>query len=100
MRAFDPGIVGPSYSAPMTLQDAENAINYYVEVAEVDGAKEPIALLGTPGKNPILSTQTGAVRGFWVLPGGLQALAVTGSSLYLITTTVPATGTSIAQFSV
>ena len=100
MRAFDPGIVGPSYSAPMTLQDAEHAINYYLEVAEVDGAKEPIALLGTPGKNPILSTQVGPVRGCWVLPGGLQALSVTGNTLYLITLTVPATQTTIAQFSV
>jgi hypothetical protein len=84
----------------MTLQDAENAINYYLEVAEVDGAKEPIALLGSPGKNPIMSTQVGPVRGCWVLPGGLQALSVTGNTLYLITLTVPATQTSIAQFSV
>lgn len=99
MQAFDPGIVGVSYQAPMLLQDAENAINYYVEVAEVDGAKEPVALLGTPGKNPIISTKTGQVRGFWVLPGGLQALAVTGNTLYLINTVVPATQTSIAQFS-
>src|SRR6185437_4386727 len=96
----DPGIVGPAYQAPMTLQDAENAINWYIEVAQVDGAKEPVALLGTPGLNPILTTQTGPVRGFWVLPGGLTALAVTGDTLYLVTQTVPATQTSIAQFSV
>jgi len=98
--AIDPGIVGPAYQAPMTLQDAENAINWYIEVAQVDGAKEPVALLGTPGLNPILTTQTGPVRGFWVLPGGLTALAVTGDTLYLVTQTVPATQTSIAQFSV
>jgi hypothetical protein len=100
MEGFDPGIVGPSYQAPMLLQDAENAINYYLEVAEVDGAKEPVALLGTPGKNAIMTTQTGQVRGFWPLPGGLQALAVTGNMLYLVSTTVPATQTAIAQFSV
>ena len=100
MKAVDPGIVGVSYQAPMTLQDAENAINWYIEVAEVDGAKEPIALLGAPGKNPIITTQTGPVRGLWVLPGGLLALAVTGNTLYLITATVPATQTSIAQFAV
>lgn len=97
-QAVDPGIVGVSYQAAMTLQDAENAINWYVEVAEVDGAKEPIALLGTPGKAPVLSTQVGQVRGFWVLPGGLAALAVTGNMLYLVNTSVPATQTSIAQF--
>jgi hypothetical protein len=100
VKAVDPGIVGVSYQAPMTLQDAENAINWYIEVAEVDGAKEPIALLGAPGKNPIITTQTGPVRGLWVLPGGLLALAVTGNTLYLITATVPATQTSIAQFAV
>lgn len=100
MIAVDPGIVGPAYQAPMTLQDAENAINYYLEVAEVEGAKEPIALLGSPGLNPVMSTQTGTVRGFWPLPGGLLALAVTGNTVYLITTTVQATQTSIAQFSV
>ena len=84
----------------MLLQDAENCINFYVEVAEVDGAKEPVALLGTPGLNAILSTQTGQSRGAWVLPGGLQALVVTSNKLYLVTQTVPATQTAIAQFSV
>jgi len=100
MIPIDPGLVGPAYQAPMTLQDAENAINWYVEVAEVDGAKEPVALLGTPGLNPIATTQTGAVRGLWVLPGGLKALAVTANTLYLLTQIVPATQTSIAQISV
>lgn len=100
MQPIDPGIVGPAYAAPMTLQDAENCINRYIEVAEVDGAKEVVALLGTPGLNPIISTQPGAVRGCWVLPGGKQALAVTGNMVYLINTIVAATQTSIAQFSV
>jgi hypothetical protein len=84
----------------MTLQDAENAINWYLEVAEVQGAKMPVALLGAPGKNPIISTQTGEVRGLWVLPGGLEALAAVSNALYLITRTAAATATSIAQFSV
>ena len=100
MIGVDCGIVGPAYQAPMLLQDAENCINFYVEVAEVDGAKEPVALLGTPGLNAILSTQTGQSRGAWVLPGGLQALVVTSNKLYLVTQTVPATQTAIAQFSV
>ena len=98
-KGFDPGFVGPSYQAPMVLQDAENSINWYIEVAEVDDAKEPIALLGAPGLNAIISTQTGPVRGLWPLPGGLTALAVVGNTVYLIKTTVQATQTSIAQFS-
>src|SRR5208282_2479206 len=99
MQAFDPGIVGPSYQAAMVLQDAENAINYYLEIAEVNGAKEPVALLGTPGLNPILSLIPGQVRGMWVLPGGLQALAVSSNTVYLLQVTSQATQTSIAQIS-
>lgn len=90
----DPGIVGPSYQAPMTLQDAESAINYYIEVAEVEGAKKPIALLGSPGLQSKVITSSSAVRGMWVLPGGMKALAVVGSSLYLLTITTPATATT------
>lgn len=97
--AVDPGIVGVSYAAPMVLQDAENAINWYIEVAEVEGAKKAVALLGTPGLNPVISTKVGAVRGAWVLPGGSQALFVTGNMVYLSTVTVPATQNAIAQFS-
>jgi len=92
------GFVGVSYQAPVTLQDAEDSINWYIEVAEVDGAKEPVALLGTPGLNPVISTQTGPVRGAWTLPGAQQTLFVTGNTVYLTTITVPATQTSIAQF--
>jgi hypothetical protein len=96
----DFGFVGDSSQMPMTLQDAQDAINWYVEVSAEKSAKEPIALLGCPGKNPIISTQTGPVRGSWVLPGGLQALAVTGNTVYLIKVISPATQTSIAMFSV
>ena len=97
-RGIDPGIVGPAYQAPMTLQDAENAINWYIEVAEVDGAKEAIALLGAPGKNPIVSTTTGQVRGGWVLPGGTQALVAVSNTLWLIVVAAPATQNVIATF--
>jgi hypothetical protein len=83
----------------MLLQDAEVAINWYMEIAEVDGAKEPVALLGSPGLNPIISTATGQVRGAWVLPGGQTALVVSGFGLWLVTATSPASQTSIAQFS-
>ena len=96
----DFGLVGPSYQAPMALQNAENCINFYVEMDEGTTPKMPLALLATPGLNPILSTKTGACRGFWALPGNATALMVTGDTLYLITLTVAATANSIAQFSV
>lgn len=100
MPAFDPGIVGVSYQAPLLLQDAENAINWYVEVGEVDGAKEALALLGCPGLSalPTLLGVAGPVRALWVLPGGVQMLIVVGTQVILATVTVPATQFSIAQF--
>lgn len=98
---LDPGFVGDAYAAPDLLQDAQVLINWYCEVSQSKNAKMPIALLGCPGLNAIssLQMQTGAVRGAWVLPGGSQALFVTGNTLYLASVTVPATQTSIAQFS-
>jgi hypothetical protein len=95
----DFGLVGPAYQAPMLLQDAENCINWYLEVAEVGNAKEPVALLGTPGLNPVYTpTNPAIVRGAWVLPGGTQALWVIGTAVILQSLSVPATQNSIAQF--
>jgi hypothetical protein len=97
-KGYDPGFVGPSYQAAMVLQDAENCINWYPEIAEVDGAKEVVALLGAPGLNAIISTTTGQIRGMWPLPGGATALVVAGANVYLVTVTTQATATQIAQF--
>ena len=97
-EAVDPGIVGPSYQAPMTLQDAQDTINFYLEQSPEQLSKKPVALLGAPGLNPVLSTMTGQARGCWVLPGGQQALYVVSNIVYLVTITVPATATSISQY--
>jgi len=98
-QAVDPGIVGPSYQAAMKLQDAQDTINFYLEASPEQLSKKPVALLGAPGLNPVLSTMTGEARGAWVLPGGTKALYVVGNALYLITITVPATGSSIPTYS-
>lgn len=98
-QGADIGFVGPAYQAPMLLQDAETCINYFVELDRNPKAKMPLALLGAPGLNPILSTIAGAVRGAWVLPGNQQCLFVTSNIVYVAAVTVPATQTSIAQFS-
>ena len=95
----DFGFIGPAYQAPMTLQDTEAAINFYLEVAEVDGAKEPIAMLGTPGLNTVLTTVTGQARGLWWLPGGQQALYVVGNKCYLVIIQVQPTATTEAVLS-
>lgn len=100
-EAVDFGFTGSSYEAPNPFQDLQRSINYYVEVSTDPGSKMATTLLGCPGKAPVITLPTAAeVRGCWVLPGGLTAVAAAGNTAYLITMTVPATQTTIAQFSV
>jgi hypothetical protein len=99
MPGSDLGFVGQAYEAPNPYQDMQRLINWYLEVSGDGKSKMPTALLGRPGLDPIIELDVGAVRGFWVLPGNEQALAVSGETVYVITVTVPATQTSIAQFS-
>lgn len=94
----DPGFCGPENEMAMALQDAQETLNWFLEKSQEPRSKEPIALLGCPGLNPVASTQVGQVRGCWVLPGSQQALVVTGNLLYVMTITVPATQTSIPQY--
>lgn len=98
--AGDFKFVGGAYEAPMLLQDAQRLINWFLEVDNDPAAKMPLALLGAPGLQPLITTlATGPVRGAWVLPGNLTALFVVAQNVYLATVIVPATQTSIAQFS-
>jgi hypothetical protein len=80
MMAEDFGFCAPSYGAPMTLQDAESCINFYVEVAEVKGAKMPVALLGTPGLNAVASAALGAQS----LYSGTLSPVTSGTSVGLV----------------
>jgi hypothetical protein len=67
--ASDFDFVGPAYQAPALLQSNQTLINWYMEVAQVKGAKVPIALLGTPGLNPLQQlTPNAEIRGAWVTP--------------------------------
>ena len=101
MEATDFGFCGNSYTAPNVYQDMQRALNYYLEVSTEPGSKMPGSLLGCPGKAPIIQLDSHSqVRGAWVLPGGVQSVWVAGSTVYLVTMTVPAMQTSIAQFAV
>lgn len=110
MKAADFGFVGQAYEAADPYQDSQRLINWYVEISQDDKSKTPTALLGTPGKQQVFDftitstgiaiAPTGGVRGVWVLPGGTRALWVVGRACILTDVTVPATQTSIAQFSV
>jgi hypothetical protein len=105
----DFGFVGAAYTAPDPFQDRQECINWFVEYSQDGKSKTPTALLGAPGKNEVLDfsttaadiavPDTGGVRGIWVLPGGTDALWVVGEAVILTQMTVPATQTSIAQFS-
>lgn len=98
--AADFGFVGGSYEAPMSLQDAQKLINWFVEVDASPEAKMPVALLGAPGLQPILSTIPGEVRGAWVLPGNLSCLFVVGPTVWMAQVTAPASSTNIPTFSI
>lgn len=99
MPGRDPGFVGQAYSPPNSNQDVQRLVNWYLEMSGDGKSKMPTALLGRPGLDPIIDLEFGAVRGAWVLPGGQQAIAVSGDNVHVITCTVPATQSSIAQFS-
>lgn len=101
MPAIDFGFCGGAYKAANPYQDSQKAINWYIEVSQDLHSKELFTLLGSPGKASIAQPTAGIgeVRGCWVLPGGVKCLWVIGAQLVLQTMTVPATQTSIAQFS-
>jgi hypothetical protein len=100
MIGFDPWFVGGSNTMADPYQDRQQSLNYYPEVSPDQRSKMPIALLGAPGLKEILDLGANReVRGCWVLPGGQRALVVCGNQIYRVDMTVPATQTSIAQFS-
>lgn len=100
----DFGFVGSSYTAADPAQDRQQSVNWYVEYSQDGKSKTPTAMLGAPGLNPLFSVSSGPaggeVRGCWVLPGGTSAIVVCGNTVSRVTMTVPATQTSIAQFTV
>ncbi|MDE2105118.1 MAG: hypothetical protein KGL39_48265, partial [Patescibacteria group bacterium] len=97
---IDFGFIGQAYEAPMLLQDAQELINWYCEVSEDGKSKMPIAMLGCPGLNEIVSTTSGQVRGMWTLPGNTQSLVVVGSTVYLLSVGAPATQSAIATYNI
>lgn len=101
MPAQDFGFCGSAYEAPNPYQDRQKTLNWYVEISQDERSKEVYTLLGCPGLSSILQPTggVGEVRGAWVLPGGTQAIFIIGNAAILVTLTVPATQTSIAQFS-
>jgi hypothetical protein len=77
--------VGPSYEAPSIYQDAQECINFYLEIDPLKQDRGAIALYPTPGLTEILQLFPAAVRGMRSLSGGQYLIAVAGSFVYSIT---------------
>lgn len=94
----DFGFVGGAYGAADPDQDAQELINWYVEVSQDEHSKEKKTLLGCPGLIQKATAGAGEVRGAWELPGGTQSLWVIGSTVYLLILNVAATYSASATF--
>ncbi len=115
----DFGFVGGHDPAPNPLQDVQLCINWYPEVDQ-QNPKEVVGLLGAPGLAQLCAAPGGGapgfspnmtewprpysgaklpVRGAWELPGGEKALAVIGSTCYLVSLNTVATPSSFPSLS-
>jgi hypothetical protein len=89
----DFGFVGPSYEAPSIYQDAQECINFR---PEIDALKQPgqrgvVSLYPTPGLTlKALLTAQAEVRGLRTVSGGDYMIAVSGASVYVITSNLTA----------
>jgi len=77
--------VGPSYEAPSIYQDAQECINFYLEIDPFKQDRGAVALYPTPGLTEILQLFPAEVRGMRSLSGGQYLIAVAGSFVYRIT---------------
>lgn len=118
----DFSFVGGDNATANPFQDRQVCINWYPELSPSKASKTVTSLLGCPGLIQLLSAPGGGapgfstsmtawprpysgptlqVRGFWVLPGRVQALVVIANICYLIgitslgSSTVPAVLTMV-----
>jgi len=89
----DFGFVGTSYTTPSIYQNDQECINFFAEIDPTKQAGERgiVALYPTPGL--LLKTQLAAaeVRGLHTLSGGQILIAVSGSNVYSVDTSMVAT---------
>jgi hypothetical protein len=90
----DFGFVGPSYTAPSIYQDAEELINWFIEIDQNKlqnaqtlprGERGRYSMYPTPGLTLKVTPQAGEVRGMRPSPDGSKLLAVVGANVYIIT---------------
>lgn len=82
----DFGFCGASYEAPSIYQDAQECINWRIEVDPTKAQDERgrMALYPTPGLIKRGQPITGEVRALATMPGGQLLLAIIGSTLYTV----------------
>jgi len=90
----DFGFVGPSYEAPSIYQDAQECINFRPEIdlLKQPGTRGIVALYPTPGlTSKIVFQNQEEVRGMRTVSGGSYMVAVVGSYVYVLTSTLTPT---------
>jgi hypothetical protein len=83
----DFGFCGASYEAPSIYQNAQECINWRIEIDPTKGQDERgrMALYPTPGYTTRVTPKVGEVRGMATMPGGQILLAIVDNTLYSIT---------------
>jgi len=79
--------IGASYRERSTNLDAQACINFFPVMGESGSAKAVVALYGTPGTRPLVAAASGPVRGMWEPSDGGDALVVSGSTVYRLSST-------------
>jgi hypothetical protein len=90
----DFGFVGTSYTTPSITQDAQECINFFAEIDPTKGQGERgvVALYPTPGLQTQVTLDADTpIRAMFTMSGGDYFVAVSGSSLYKVNTSMVAT---------
>jgi len=82
----DFGFVGPAYTAPSIYQDAQELINWYLEVDPNigDGVRGKYTMYPTPGLTLKCQLPVSEIRGMRPFPDGTKLLVIAGNSLYTV----------------
>lgn len=88
----DFGFVGAAYEAASIYQDAQECINFFLEIdpTKQPGSRGVVAMYPSPGLTLRTQLATGEVRGLKTLSGGQILIAVSGNKVYQVNTSMVA----------
>jgi len=89
----DFGFVGTSYTTPSIYQNDQECINFFAEIdpTKQQGERGIVALYPTPGLLLQTELAPAEVRGLHTMSGGQILIAVSGSNVYSVDTSMAAT---------